>query len=81
MKYSHQNFTATSSAARYFEADGTRMQAAALPYADKTRSFAEHRPVLFVIDPSYLSYPVLTPKQTFLALFTAFSIVPVLCFA
>lgn len=69
-----------------------RIQAAARPYAQRTRDFAERKPVLFVRyvfygdstllpGPDVHGMPVLTPAtQTYLAVFIALSFVPIACF-
>ncbi|RXK39319.1 hypothetical protein M231_03398 [Tremella mesenterica] len=49
---------------RKVRAQSDRLQAAAMPYADTARNFAETQPVLF----------------TFLALFSALSFIPIFCF-
>lgn len=71
-----------------------RLQAAAAPYAERTRGFAESQPVLFVSVESWSSDDISRSRQkcsqykrmyteisqTFLSIFIALSVIPVLCF-
>ena len=53
----------------------SRIQDGVRPYADRTREFAERQPVLFVSLAWSSSFHA--DSQTFIAIFTALSIIPI----